>query len=61
MSVISVVWRDCQQLLETYNDEQVSLACQQRMEINVLCEEKISHMVTLSRQHENSQLAYNVV
>ena len=23
MSVISVVWRDCQQLLETYNDEQV--------------------------------------
>ena len=27
MSVISVVWRDCEQLLENYNDEQVSKVC----------------------------------
>ena len=25
MSVISVVWRDCHQLIEGYNEEQVSL------------------------------------
>ena len=25
MSVISVVWRDCQQLLDNYNDEQVRI------------------------------------
>ncbi|KAL3864296.1 hypothetical protein ACJMK2_005990 [Sinanodonta woodiana] len=31
MSVISVVWRDCQQLIEAYNEEQAALKLKQKM------------------------------
>ncbi|XP_064630166.1 protein FAM193A-like isoform X2 [Lineus longissimus] len=31
MSVISVVWRDCQQLIDEYNDEQAALKARQKM------------------------------
>lgn len=31
MSVISVVWRDCQQLIESYNEEQSALKLKQKM------------------------------